>query len=136
MLRFPLLTRYSDYDTKGHVNNAVYLTYFEWARVQAWQSFIVGAAGVSGIDAADPPLIVAEARVKYVSPANIGVPLAIEISRKEIRTKGFSFSYRIVASEENDRLVAEGETVQVAYDYAAGRTMEIPAALRRALEEM
>ena len=136
MLRFPLLTRYSDYDTKGHVNNAVYLTYFEWARVQAWQSHIVGAAGVTGIDAADPPLIVAEARVKYVSPANIGVPLAIEISLKEMRTKGFSFSYRIVASEENDRLVAEGETVQVAYDYAAGRTMAIPPALRRALEEM
>ena len=136
MLRFPLVTRYSDYDTKGHVNNAMYLTYFEWARVQAWQSYIIGAAGVTGVDAADPPLIVAEARVKYVSPANIGVPLAIEISRKEIRTKGFSFSYRIVASEENDRLVAEGETVQVAYDYAAGRPMEIPPALRRALEEM
>ena len=77
MLRFPLTTRYSDYDTKGHVNNAVYLTYFEWARVQAWTSFMVPRAGLSGADVADPPLIVAEARVKYVSPANNGVPLAI-----------------------------------------------------------
>jgi acyl-CoA thioester hydrolase len=136
MLRFVLATRYSDYDTKGHVNNAMYLTYFEWARVQAWQSYIIGAAGVSGADASDPPLIVAEARVKYVSPANIGVPLAIEISTGEIRTKGFSFAYRIVASEENDRLVAEGETVLVAYDYSASRTMPIPPALRRALEAM
>ena len=136
MLRFPLATRYSDYDTKGHVNNAVYLTYFEWARVQAWRSHGVSAAGISAADIADPPLIVAEARVKYVSPANIGVPLAIEISVKEIRTKGFSFSYRIVASEENDRLVAEGETVQVAYDYSAGRTMAIPPTMRKALEGM
>src|SRR5512142_1189637 len=100
MLRFPLATRYSDYDTKGHVNNAVYLTYFEWVRVRAWQD-VAAAAGIDRADVADPPLIVAEARVKYVSPANIGVPLAIEISVKEIRTKGFSFSYRIVASEEN-----------------------------------
>jgi acyl-CoA thioester hydrolase len=136
MLRFPLATRYSDYDTKGHVNNAVYLTYFEWARVQAWQVHVTTRAGLSGADASDPPLIVAEARVQYVSPANIGVPLAIEISVKEIRTKGFSFSYRIVASGENDRLVAEGETVQVAYDYSVGRTMPIPPALRQALEEM
>jgi acyl-CoA thioester hydrolase len=136
MLRFALVTRYSDYDTKGHVNNAVYLTYFEWARVQAWQNFVVREAGITGADASDPPLIVAEARVKYVSPANIGVPLAIEISLKEMRTKGFSFAYRIVASEENDRLVAEGDTVQVAYDYSAGRTMPIPPALKRALEEM
>lgn len=135
MLRFPLATRYSDYDTKGHVNNAMYLTYFEWVRVRAWQD-VAAAAGIDRVDIADPPLIVAEARVKYVSPANIGVPLAIEISVKEIRTKGFSFAYRIVASEENDRLVAEGETVQVAYDYSAGRTMLIPPAMRKALEEM
>ncbi len=136
MLRFALVTRYSDYDTKGHVNNAVYLTYFEWAREQAWQNYVVREAGLTGADASDPPLIVAESRVKYVSPANIGVALAIEISVKEIRTKGFSFAYTILASEENDRLVAEGETVQVAYDYSEGRTMPIPPALRRALEDM
>jgi acyl-CoA thioester hydrolase len=135
MLRFPLATRYSDYDTKGHVNNAVYLTYFEWSRVQAWQQ-VATAAGIAGADIADPPLIVAEARVTYVSPANIGVPLAIEISVKEIRTKGFSFAYRIVAPEEHDRLVAEGQTVQVAYDYGAGRTMPISPEMRKALEGM
>ena len=135
MLRFPLLTRYSDYDTKGHVNNAVYLTYFEWARVQAWTSHMVPTAGLSGPDVADPPLIVAEARVKYVSPANIGIPLEIEIAVKEIRTKGFAFGYRIVDARD-DRLIAEGETVQVAYDYKAGRTMEIPPAMRKALEAM
>jgi acyl-CoA thioester hydrolase len=135
MLRFPLATRYSDYDTKGHVNNAVYLTYFEWSRVQAWRQ-VATAAGIAAADIADPPLIVAEARVKYVSPANIGIPLAIEISVKEIRTKGFSFAYRIVASAEDDRLVAEGETVQVAYDYGAGRTMPISPEMRKALEGM
>ena len=135
MLRFPLVTRYSDYDTKGHVNNAVYLTYFEWARVQAWMSHIVRMSGLAGADVADPPLIVAEAHVRYVSPANIGVPLEIEIAVKEIRTKGFSFGYRILDARD-DRLIAEGETVQVAYDYAAGRTMPIPPAMRKALEAM
>lgn len=136
MLRFSIATRYSDYDTKGHVNNAVYLTYFEWARVQAWRQVATGKAGLSEADISDPPLIVAEARVKYVSPANIGIPLAIEISVKEIRTKGFSFAYRIVAPAEHDRLVAEGETVQVAYDYGAGRTMPISPEMRKALEGM
>ncbi|MFL5560548.1 MAG: acyl-CoA thioesterase [Gemmatimonadaceae bacterium] len=135
MLRFPLVTRYSDYDTKGHANNAIYLTYFEWARLQAWQKVATGKAGLTSADIADPPLIVAEVRVKYVSPANIGVPLAIEISVKEVRTKGFSFAYRVVASDD-DRLIAEGETVQVAYDYEAGRTMAIPPGMREALEEM
>ena len=35
-MRFPLPVRYADYDTKGHVNNATYLTYFEIARQRAW----------------------------------------------------------------------------------------------------
>jgi acyl-CoA thioester hydrolase len=86
-------------------------------------------------EAVDPPLIVAEARIKYVSPAKLGDPLEIEISVAEIRTKGFSFRYRIVDARD-ERLVAEGETVQVAYDYAAGRTMPIPPAMRAGLEAM
>ena len=133
MLRFPIATRYADYDAKGHVNNAVYFSYFESARVSALQERLAQAMEMR--DAADPPIIVAEARIKYVSPAKIGEPLAIEISVGEIRTKGFSFRYRIVDARD-DRLVAEGETVQVAYDYAAERPMPIPPAMRAGLEAM
>ena len=135
MLRFPVEVRYSDYDTKGHINNAVYFTYFESARMQAWRHHVVPAEGARGADATDPPIIVAEARAKYVSQARIGEPLAIEIGVREIRTKGFSFFYRIVDARD-DRLVAEGETVQVHYDYAARRSAPIPPALRVALESM
>ena len=133
MLRFPVATRYSDYDAKGHVNNAVYFTFFESARVAALREHFIRTMEPS--EAVDPPLIVAEARIKYVSPARIGDPLEIEISVAEIRTKGFSFRYRIVDARDK-RLVAEGETVQVAYDYAAGRSMPIPPAMRVGLEAM
>lgn len=135
MLRFPVQVRYSDYDTKGHVNNAVYFTYFESARMQAWLTHIAPSGAVTGADASDPPIIVAEARAKYVSQARIGDPLAIEIGVREVRTKGFSFFYRIVDARD-DRLVAEGETVQVHYDYESRRTTPIPPALRAALESM
>lgn len=135
MLRFPVQVRYSDYDTKGHVNNAVYFTYFESARMQAWLNHIVPSGAVTGADASDPPIIVAEARAKYVSQARIGEPLAIEIGVREVRTRGFSFFYRIVDARD-DRLVAEGETVQVHYDYEARRPTPIPPALRAALESM
>ena len=135
MLRFSLATRYSDYDTKGHVNNAVYFTYFESARMQAWLQHVVPAGAVSDADAADPPLIVADARARYVSQARIGEPLAIEIGVRRIGTKSFTFFYRIV-DDRDDRLVAEGETVQVHYDYVGRRTTPIPPALRAALESM
>ena len=116
-MRFPLETRYNDYDTKGHVNNAVFLTYFEMARARAWVEGMGGNA--------DFPFILAEATVRYRSEAMIGDPLEIEITTTEVRTKAWVWSYTIRDARDG-RVVAEGRTVQVAYDYDGGKTVPIP----------
>ena len=116
-MRFPLATRYNDYDTKGHVNNAVFLTYFEMARERAWVERLEGSA--------DFPFILAEATVQYRSEAMIGDPLEIEITTAEVRTKAWVWSYTIRDARDG-RVVAEGRTVQVAYDYEKKATMPIP----------
>ena len=126
-MRFRLETRYADYDTKGHVNNAVYLTYFEIARVKAWLGAVVGSP--------DAPFIIAEATVRYVRPAMIGVPLDIEVATTEVRTKAWVWCYRVIDARD-DALVAEGQTVQVMYDYAAGRSVEIPSDVRAGLSKV
>ncbi|HTL95153.1 MAG TPA: thioesterase family protein [Gemmatimonadaceae bacterium] len=123
-MRVPLETRYADYDSKGHANNAVYLTYFEMARHRVWVDCMHGDA--------DFPFIVAEATVRYVSEAMIGQPLDIEIVTSEVRTKAWVWSY-VIRARDGDRVVAEGRTVQVMYDYAARRTMPIPDAMRALL---
>lgn len=123
-MRFRVETRYADYDTKGHVNNAVYLTYFEVARAKAWLDAVHGSA--------DAPFIVAEATVRYVRPAMIGTPLDIEITTSEVRTKAWVWRYRVLDAR-NDALVAEGQTVQVMYDYTSGRSVEIPSDVRAGL---
>jgi acyl-CoA thioester hydrolase len=123
-VRFRLETRYADYDTKGHVNNAVYLTYFEIARGKAWLDAVSGSA--------DAPFILAEATVRYVRPAMIGTPLDIEITTSDVRTKAWVWRYRIFDAR-NDALVAEGQTVQVMYDYTSGRSVDIPADVRAGL---
>ena len=123
-MRFPLETRYADYDSKGHANNAVYLTYFEMARHRAWVDGMHGDA--------DFPFIVAEATVRYVSEAMIGQPLDTEIVTSDVRTKAWVWSY-VIRAREDDRVVAEGRTVQVMYDYAERRTMAIPDDVRAML---
>ena len=123
-MRFSLETRYADYDTKGHVNNAVYLTFFEIARHRAWVERMGGDA--------DFPFIMAEATVRYVSEAMIGDALDIEITTSEVRTKAWVWSY-VIRSGADGRVVAEGRTVQVMYDYAARRTVPIPDAVRACL---
>ncbi len=126
-MRFPLVTRYADYDTKGHVNNAVYLTFFEMARHSLWSE--------TWQREADPPFIIGEARVKYASSARVGDPLAIDISVGEIRTKAWVFRYAIRDSTD-ERLLAEGETVQVMFDYGARATVPIPDDVRQLLETL
>jgi acyl-CoA thioester hydrolase len=123
-MKMPLPSRYADYDTKGHVNNAVYLTYFEMARHAAWVEQMGGGA--------DFPFIIAEATVQYVSEAMIGEPLEIEMVTSEVRTKAWVWSYTI-RDRRDARVVAEGKTVQVMYDYDNRRTIPIPDAFRAQL---
>ena len=123
-MRFPLATRYADYDTKGHVNNAVYLTYFEMARHRAWTEALAQSGDFS--------FILAEASVRYRTPAMIGEPLEIEIRTIEVRTKAWVWAYTIRRAND-ERVVAEGQTVQVMYNYEAACTVPIPEALRALL---
>ena len=126
-MRFPLATRYNDYDTKGHVNNAVFLTYFEMARERAWVEHLHGSA--------DFPFILAEATVQYRSEAMIGDPLEIEITTAEVRTKAWVWAYTIRQAADG-RVVAEGRTVQVAFDYERKSTMPIPAEIAARLPSL
>ena len=114
--------RYSDYDSRGHVNNAVYLTYFEVARHRAWRV-------LTGL-LSDFPFIIAEAHVRTTSvrPSS-AIRWRSTSRRRRIRTKAWVWSYRIV-DVRDQRLVAEGSTVQVYYDYDLQTTMPIPDIIR------
>jgi acyl-CoA thioester hydrolase len=125
-MRISLQTRYNDYDARGHVNNAVYLSYFEVGRMHAWLAVGGGA---------DADFILADAHVVYRSPALLGDPLAVEVTTTEIRTKAWVWSYRVV-DERDGRLVADGTTTQVMYDFHARRTIPVPDGLRQALSQL
>ena len=120
----PLATRYTDYDTKGHVNNAIYLTYFEMARAHAWRD-VLGLPD-------EPSFILAEATVRYVSAAMIGEALEIEMRTGEIRNKAWVWEY-VIRCTDDGRTVAEGKTVQVWFDYAVRKSVAIPEEMRAAL---
>ena len=124
-MKFPLTTRYSDYDTKGHVNNAFYLTYFEAAKHLLWREVWKRHP--------DPPFVVAEATVRFLSPAMIGDPLEIDISTKEIKTRSWIWQFRITDATDG-RVVAEGSTVQVYFDYTTRQAVPIPDDVRALLE--
>ncbi|MFH1177833.1 MAG: thioesterase family protein [Acidobacteriota bacterium] len=120
--------RYSDVDAMNHVNNAVYVTYLELARTLLWRERI----GYSG-SAREFDFILARVAVDFRSPIDFNDSVEIGVACTSIGRTSFTLGYRIEAS---GRLAAEAESVQVCYDYAAGRPVRAPEELRHKLEAL
>lgn len=114
-IRIAITVRFRDLDAMGHVNNSVYLTYFEEARVAYYRALTGKELDPSTFD-----FVIAEITCTYRSPARLGEVLEVGIRASEVRSRSFVFEY-VITERESKRLVATGRSVQVAYDYAAGR---------------
>jgi acyl-CoA thioester hydrolase len=109
---------FRDLDAMGHVNNAVYLSYMETARIK----FLVDLLAVKSLH--DLPVIMAEATCTFKAPAFFGEQLLVGVGVSRLGSKSFDMMYRIDAGD--GRLIALGKTVQVMYDYAAAQTIVMP----------
>ena len=112
--------RFRDVDSLGHVNNAAYLTYLEQARI----------AFLAPIGADQSQMILARAEIDFRAQIGVGDEVELEVRPLRVGTKSFELGYVLHVRGE---LVAEARTVLVAFDYAAGRTVEVPAAWRQGL---
>jgi acyl-CoA thioester hydrolase len=117
--------RFADTDAMGHVNNAVYLTYCEMARIRYWTD-ITGEPVAAGHEGAES-LILAEARITYRAPVFHTEQVTVETRATHIGTSSFTLEHRLTACPPGGtpRLVAVSDSVMVRYDY----TTERPAAL-------
>ena len=113
--------RFADTDAMGHVNNAVYLTYAEAARV-AWWADVTGETILREGDR-DQGLILAEADVAFRSPIMFGEVVVVETRATRIGRTSVAVEHRLTASSTGGpvRLVATLRSVVVRYDYRAER---------------
>ncbi len=119
--------RWRDLDPMGHVNNAVYLTYFETARLAYRQALAPG-------EKVKFPFILASATVNYLAPVSLGERLIAHIRVSHFGAKSFEYEY-LITDEASGRAVATGSTVQVGYDYEKKKTFDIPPEFRQRIEE-
>ena len=134
--RHPVEVRYGDTDALGHVNNAIYLSYFEAAR-GGYYAAVAGRPFGTGPDAARQTFVIADARVVYRQPAYFGEPLVVEARVDWASRSSFGLEYRVLSEGgplAPARLVADGETTQVMFDIRAGRPTRIPVELLTLIE--
>jgi acyl-CoA thioester hydrolase len=132
--RVAIEVRFADTDAMGHVNNAVYLTYCEIARISYW-SDVTGDPVHLGTAGAES-LILAEARISYRAPAFHGENVTVESRAVRIGRSSFSLEHRLTACVPGGapRLVATSESVLVRYDYAREASVALSDAFVAAIE--
>jgi acyl-CoA thioester hydrolase len=105
--------RFRDLDSLGHMNNAVYATLLEQARI----------AFLAPNGAFVEDMILARLEIDFRSQVELGETIEIEVTPTRVGTKSFDLEYVMRAG---DRVVAEAKTVLVAYDYERAQTVELP----------
>ena len=85
-----------DTDALGHINNAVYISYFEAARA-GYHARVTGHPFGHGPDASRTTFVIAEAHITYRAPAYFGEPLVCEARVAWVSRTSFGMEYRVVA---------------------------------------
>ena len=121
--------RFGDLDAMRHLNNVVFLRYFETARI-AFLRKLIPAHDPSNAEADPYGVIFAECHISYRSPVHFDEDLDVRCTIGEVRRSSFQVLFEMHVGE---RLAAEGYGWLVGYDYVAQTSAPLPDDLRAAL---
>ncbi|WP_297354266.1 thioesterase family protein [Paraburkholderia sp.] len=126
----PITTRWMDNDAYGHVNNVVCYSYFD----TVVNEYLI-RAGVLDVEHGETIGLVVETQCNYFAP--LVFPERVEAGLRVIRIGSTSVRYEVGLFKEGDaHAAAQGHFVHVYVDRATRRPVELPAALRAALEPL
>lgn len=117
---------FRDLDAFGHVNNAVFFTYFEWGRAVLWFD-LTGQSSPRDI-----AFIVARAECDF--KLQIGLE-TIEICTRIGEMRSTSFDFHCELRKGGGEIAAAGKVVVVLYDWARQSKVAITDELRRKIAE-
>ncbi len=120
-----IYVRFSDIDVMGHVNNAVYLNYFESARMDFFNELLG-----KDWDWINNGIILLKNEIEYLQPVVLGDEPQIHLSVEKLGTKSFVLGYQLMV---NGNLYTRGTSTLVCFDYTKKVSIEIPANLRTKL---
>jgi acyl-CoA thioester hydrolase len=123
----PISTRWTDNDVYGHINNAVYYSYFD----SAANLYLVREGG---LDIANGPVIalVVESRCSYERPLAYPQPLRAGVRVDRLGNRAVTWGIAIF-DDDSPSAAAHGYFVHVFVDRSTRRPVAIPEPIRAAL---
>jgi acyl-CoA thioester hydrolase len=113
-----------------HLNNVVFLRYFESARI-AFLSSLAPEHSPANPERGAYGFIFAEGHISYRSPVHFDEEVAVSCSIGEVRRSAFRIDFEMHVGE---RRAADGYGWLVGFDYAEEKAIRLPDDLREALE--
>ena len=120
--------RFSDLDVLGHVNNSIYLSYFEIARVHYFAELL----GTEW-DWKNNGVILVKNEVEYLQPILLHDIPYVYMYTEYIGTKSFTLSYEV---RVKDTVHTKGSSTLVCFDSTQNATIPIDPVMRKALEQL
>lgn len=120
--------RFADCDLMGHVNNAVYLSYFEQARMHYFAEMVD-----ENWDWKKDGIILVKNEVTYLKPILLHDTPLIYVKLASIGTSSFTLVYSVEAGGE---AVAEGASKLVCFDFNAQKPVPVYAKMIEGLEKL
>lgn len=119
--------RISDLNYGNHLANQVYLEFMQEARMQFFAQF-----GYSEKDLAGVGVIMGDTAIVFKKECFYGDIITLEVAATDFGSRSFDLQYRF--TKQDGTLACEAKTGMVCYDYAAAKTVEVPAAFREQVE--
>ena len=119
--------RFAETDAQGIAHHAVYLVWFEVARIEYLARF---RGGYPELQAEGIEALTLDAKVSYRVPARFDDQLVISARCSDIRGARFRFDYRV---EREGELIAEGSTGHACADARTLRPTRVPQWLVEAI---
>jgi acyl-CoA thioester hydrolase len=117
---------WGDMDAFAHVNNAVYLRWFESARIAYFERLGVGDRMTD--DKVGP--ILARAAVNYRLPLTYPDTVRVEATVVRLGQTSLTMQYRVTSRAHEAAVAAEGEATVVMVRYPHGAKVPLDAAFR------
>jgi acyl-CoA thioester hydrolase len=125
---YKLQVRFSDCDMMQHVNNAVYLNYFEEARIHYFRHLL----GLEW-DWKKTGVLLRKNELEYLKPVFLNDPVEIEVFLKHMGDKSFTLAYEVRVLGE---LRTTGTSVLVSYDSVIKCSIPVPGRMRESFDRL
>lgn len=120
--------RFADIDSMGHVNNAIYLNYFEQARFHYFKQIVNQEWDwrVNG-------LILVKNEVEYLKPLLLNEIPFVSIYLIEIGQKSFTLGYEV---KVNGQVYTKGLSKLVCFNYSTNKSVPVHPDMVKGLKKL